>query len=130
MKNKIFAVTSFLEIVPLAGVKRSMRRLVRSYFSKQETAGPGHASVQSVAGMLACKAALVKMILAVAGVRISRKEIVLSHLRNGAPRLAGIARKKRAYVPDIKSIRISVSHTKTHAYGLAVLQQKGKRNVA
>jgi phosphopantetheinyl transferase (holo-ACP synthase) len=124
MKNNCVTITSFLEIVSLAGVKRAKSGIMRRNFSPKEKGRLINAPHQTIAGMLALKRALKKMIAAVCGARTGAKEIALSHDKNGAPRLVALAQK--AGMPDKKNIRISVSHSKTHAYGLAMLQQKEK----
>ena len=128
MKNNSVTVTSFLEIVPLAGVRRARSDIMWRNFSSKETDRLNNAPLQSIAGMIALKKALAKMAAAVCGVRMSGKEIVLSNDKNGVPRLVALPAKSGAGMPDKKDIRISISHSKTHAYGLAVLQQRKKRN--
>jgi phosphopantetheinyl transferase (holo-ACP synthase) len=128
MKNNCIIVTSFLEIVSLASVKRARRGFMRRNFYPKETDRLNNAPLQTIAGMIALKRALKKLIAAVCGARTGAKEIVLSHDKNGAPRLVALAQK--AGMPDKKNIRISISHSKTHAYGLAVLQQREKRRGA
>lgn len=128
MKNKSVTVTSFLEIVPLAGVKRARSGIMRRNFSPTETDRLKNVPLQSIAGMLALKKAVAKMAADVCGVRMSGKEFVLSNDKNGAPRLVALPAKSGVGMPDKKDIRISISHSKTHAYGLAVLQQREKRN--
>jgi phosphopantetheinyl transferase (holo-ACP synthase) len=130
MKNSSVTVTSFLEIVSLAGVKRARSGIIRRNFSPKETDRLNDAPLQSIAGMLALKKALAKMIAAVCGVRMGGKEIVLSNDKNGGPRLVALPAKSGSGMPDKKDIRISISHSKTHAYGLAVLKQREKRNGA
>jgi phosphopantetheinyl transferase (holo-ACP synthase) len=119
MKHNTTTVTSFLEIVPLRGVNRSMCETMQRNFSLKEIAGLGDVPLQSIAGMIALKKALAKMALAAGGVRVNRNKIVLSHKKNGAPRLVSM--------PKCPGMRgkplLSVSHTKTHAYGFAVLSQ-------
>lgn len=127
MKNKTVTVTSFLEIVPLAGVKRARSDIMRRNFSPKETNRLNNAPLQSIAGMLALKKALAKMTADVCGKRMNGKNIVLSIEKNGAPRLVALPAKSGAGMPDKKDIRISISHSKTHAYGLAVFQGKEKR---
>ena len=130
MKNNSVTVTSFLEIVSLAGVKRARSGIMRRSFSPKETGRLNNAPLQSIAGMFALKKALAKMAAAVCGVRMNGKEFVLSNDKNGAPRLVALPAKSGAGMPDKKDIRISISHSKTHAYGLAVLQKRVKRNDA
>jgi holo-[acyl-carrier-protein] synthase len=130
MKNKTVSVTSFLEIVSLASVKRAKSDLVRRNFSPRKTEKLNSAPLQTIAGVIALKKALVKMITAVCGKRMSGKDIVLSHDKNGAPRLIAMPEIAGVGMPDKKNIRISVSHTKTHAYGLAVLHSREKHNGA
>ena len=101
---------------------------MRRNFSPKETGRLINAPLQTIAGMIALKRAMVKMIAAVCGQRMSGKNIVLSHDKNGAPRLVVLPQKAGTGMPDKKNIRISVSHSKTHAYGLAVISQKRKNN--
>jgi holo-[acyl-carrier protein] synthase len=130
MKNNSMTVTSFLEIVSLARVKRARSGIMRRNFSLKEIDRLNDVPLQSIAGMFALKKALAKMTAAACGVRMSGKEFVLSNDKNGAPRLVALPVKSGAGMPDKKDIRISISHSKTHAYGLAVLQQREKRNGA
>jgi phosphopantetheinyl transferase (holo-ACP synthase) len=128
MNDNSMTITSFLEIVSLAGVKRAKSGIMRRNFSLKETDRMFNAPVQTIAGMIALKRALKKMIAVVYGASTGAKEIVLSHDKSGAPRLVALPQK--AGMPEKKNIRVSVSHSKTHAYGLAVLQQRGKRHGA
>lgn len=87
-----------------------------------------HASAQTIAGIIALKRALVSLVRATSTSVVAARDIELSHAGNGAPRLLSFAKKRGAVAPFKKDIRLSVSHTKTHAFAIAVHCRKGETN--
>lgn len=122
MSRKMRVIRSFLEIVLLADVKRSRNVVMEEKFSIREKAHLARAPLQTVAGFLAVKKAVAALAASVSGVGLDEREVVLSHAKSGAPRLVSIPKKLCADMPDKKNILVSISHSKTHAFGLAVFK--------
>ncbi len=121
-------VASFLEIVPVAHVKRSRAVMMKENLSRSEIVRLAHAPAQTIAGIIALKRALVSLVRATSTSAVTVNEIELSHSRSGAPRLISFAKKRGAAAPAKKDIRLSVSHTKTHAFAIAVHCRRGETN--
>ncbi|HUI91961.1 MAG TPA: hypothetical protein VLX68_06905 [Chitinivibrionales bacterium] len=114
------AVVSFLGIVPVASVKQHQHALLKRYFPE----GDAPAGGQTAAGFAALKKALGRLAKSEFGATVSPADIVLAHDKRGAPRIVSMplaaAVKKR--------IHVSVTHTATHAYGLAAAKRKRHEN--
>ena len=97
----------------VAAVAAERRRIEEEHFSPGEIAGLGSRRVQSLAGALALKRALVR-VWAGAGTAVAPRDFEIGHHDNGAPRLvaapAGVA---------LADVYVSISHTRQWAYGLA-----------
>lgn len=116
------AVLSFLGTVEIAHVKQSLGAMLEADFSEQERAALGGRSVQSVAGFLALKRAVMALARSVgAGSHLSERDVELSHDANGAPVVLSVGAGAGAGI--LGRLRVSISHTSTTAYGLAVIQE-------
>jgi phosphopantetheinyl transferase (holo-ACP synthase) len=114
-------VRTCLEIVPIAYIKRSRVRAVRFAFSPAEAATLSQASPQTVAGLIAAKKAAAAIVVSLCGGRVTLRDINLAHAAGGAPRLGGLPRGARVAVAVWRDIRVSISHTATHAFGCAAV---------
>ncbi|MFH1437326.1 MAG: hypothetical protein ABIJ56_16595 [Pseudomonadota bacterium] len=122
------AIHSYMEIVPIDYVKINRESIGERFFSPQENRLLSSRHVQTTAGFLALKKALVQCFRALSGgVEYGEKDFVLAHGDKGGPKI-----EKIPDVPgmDAKSLSAnphgSVSHTKTAACGLAVFQEVGR----
>jgi len=104
-----------LETLQVAAVDAARRQIEEEHFSPREIADLGSRRVQSLAGALALKRALVRLV-AGAGVAAVPRDFELGHHTSGAPRIdvtpPGVV---------LENIFISISHTRQWAYGLAAL---------
>ncbi len=112
-------VWSFLQIVSVSSVKKSLPRVIERNFG----AAPlrPSASAQTVAGLVAAKKAVSVLARTVYGVRVRARDVDVAHTPAGAPYVAhlpGIVRRK---ISPLRKIHISISHTATQAFGLAAV---------
>jgi len=108
---------SRLETIRVAAVAAGRGQIVEEHFSPRETADLGRRRVQSLAGFLALKRALVGLWAAAgAAAEAAPRDFELGHHASGAPRLvaapAGVA---------LADVYVSISHTRQWAYALAAL---------
>jgi phosphopantetheinyl transferase (holo-ACP synthase) len=115
-------VQSILVTISVASIKKSRARVEKKYF-------PGAVvppiPLQSLAGIVAVKTAIVGLVKTIYGIGIAPKDIIVKHKQTGSPYLVLDSAALRKTMPEWRSIRISISHTATHAFGLAVEPEKG-----
>ena len=114
-------VRLFMESVAIAAVTADREKIAAADFTPGELAAIAGRRVQTMAGFLALKKALVALYGTVAPAIPCRPiDFVLAHRASGAPYLA--------FAPPIPGdplLAVSVSHTRGWAYGLAALQDAG-----
>ncbi len=93
-------------------------------FPSKEVSRLSAVPLRTVTGMIAAKEAVATLAAALYGVRMSLRDISLTHSSTGHPRLLPPSPQVRSRIPAWRSIRISISHTATHAFGLAVISTK------
>jgi phosphopantetheinyl transferase (holo-ACP synthase) len=108
-------VRSRLKSLAVASAASGRALIEKRHFSPAEIAELGERPVQSLAGFLALKSALVAL-WADAGVATpaAPRDFEISHHPGGAPRIASAP-------PGPAGVFVSISHTRTWAYGLAAL---------
>jgi len=111
----------FAEIVAVedVGVART------SWLSPEEERGLEGKPAMSAAGLVALKKAILRLLLhAAPDARPCAADIVLGHAGNGAPVILSMpAIPGRRAAALARRMRVSISHTKTHGCGLAVLEE-------
>jgi len=118
-------ISSFLEIVALDHVKAQWRSISKTCFTQREIDELSSRPMQSAAGMVALKRALVRLGSSMWNTPgLTEKDFTLSHDPSGAPRLDAVPDAAAAgSVGGSPKIRLSLSHTRKHACGLAVLAE-------
>lgn len=113
--------------IPIAEVEKQ-KEMYQAYFNEQEKSDLNKRHIRSSAGWIAAKHAICKL-LGQQNIEISAaKEIELSREKNGRPVIRHL-KSSRHDVHDLKeNIFISISHTKTTAYGMAVYQANSNEN--
>jgi phosphopantetheinyl transferase (holo-ACP synthase) len=112
-------VRLFLESVAVEAVAADRERIAAADFTPAELEAIAGRRVQTLAGLLALKRALVALYRAAAPARPCRPvDFVLAHRESGAPYVA-LAPPLPAGGPPA----VSISHTRGWAYGLAVLPE-------
>ncbi|HEY5997766.1 MAG TPA: 4'-phosphopantetheinyl transferase superfamily protein [bacterium] len=108
------AARSRLKSLAVAAAARGRAQIEARHFSPAELADLGERSVQSVAGFLALKSALV-VLWADAGAPLPvPRDFELRHQPGGAPVVVSAP-------PGPGGVHVSISHTRAWAYGLAAL---------
>lgn len=114
-------VRLFLESVAVAEVAADRERIAAADFTAAEIAAIAGRRVQTLAGFVALKKALVALYRDAAPSLPCRPvDFVLAHRESGAPYLA--------FAPPLPGgapPAVSISHTRGWAYGLAVLTEDG-----
>lgn len=91
------------------------------YFTSDEVEHLKNRSSSTGAGFIALKGALKNLITTAEKIELNENEIELSHDDNGAPII-----KKLPKELSVKNIKVSISHTKTDAVGLAAMEKKSE----
>jgi phosphopantetheinyl transferase (holo-ACP synthase) len=109
-----------LATLSVAAAEAGRRRIEQRHFSPAELGDLGNRRVQSLAGALALKRALVAL-WAAAGcdAAVEPREFELSHHDSGAPRLVAAPRGLA-----LADVLVSISHTRGWAYGLAASRRR------
>jgi phosphopantetheinyl transferase (holo-ACP synthase) len=105
-------------------VAEERERFAAEHCSAAEQAALGGRHVQSLAGAIALKAALVDLLSSLfPDVELSRRQVELGHEPDGAPEIRSLP-VALPTLPDgtPAKLYISITHTKEHAIGLAVLE--------
>ena len=119
------AIHSHMEIVSIDYVKSNRAGIRERFFSPQEDLLLSSRHVQTTAGFMALKKALVQCFRALSGGgQYGEKDFILAHGDKGGPEI-----RKIPEIPgrDEKSLsarlHVSIAHTKTAACGLVVFQE-------
>lgn len=110
---------SALEVVSIAEVERERDALGARCFGDEELLALSKRRAQTTAGFLAAKRALVRLFAEPGRPPLGEKDFVLTHKPSGAPHLASLPPALQA----LGRVRVSISHTRAYAYGLAVLER-------
>jgi phosphopantetheinyl transferase (holo-ACP synthase) len=121
-------ISSFLEIVALDEVKAQWGSISKTWFHQSEIDELSSRPFQSAAGMVALKRALVRLGASRRQAPgLTEKDFTLSHDESGAPRLdAAPAAAFAGTSGGFLKIRLSLSHTRKFACGLAVLAEESR----
>ncbi len=107
-------------VVSLAAARRHAAWRTRD-FSRAEQEHYHTRTLQSAAGALAAKRAAVALFRELdPGACFAPRDFGLTHGRNGAPRVAKVPRCTLGSSREVRArLSVSISHTRTHAYGVA-----------
>ena len=114
-------ILSQLYTLPLASFRGKKKDLFNNYFTQAEIDHLKERALQTVLGFVALKKALIQLIQsAYPGVSLHEKDIRLGHSPEGAPLVVEIKGLwDRTKLPPV---HLSISHTRDHVYGLAVME--------
>jgi phosphopantetheinyl transferase (holo-ACP synthase) len=122
-RHETAAIRSFCTMVALTNSKRPRLGMLRKHFSPAEINHLAGVPGQTAYGRIALKKAILHCVRAVWGERVDARDIVLSNEKGGAPKIESIRTAHSHALSGVtKKIKLSVSHGKTHAFGLAVVQ--------
>ena len=121
MKSDIRPVRSVLVTVDIEEVRCNRDAFLDACFTDEERAELSARHIRSTAGRLALKRAVRQLVAGWKALVLTEKDIVLGRGPNGRPVLLSLGDRPTGLVPD--SLFLSISHTKSTAYGLAVLQE-------
>jgi phosphopantetheinyl transferase (holo-ACP synthase) len=112
-------VRSVIERVEIEETGRLWDQIARDHFTPDEIDALAAKKVQTRAGYLALKKALVSLLSPPGkGPAFEERDFVITNNARGAPELF------RSPVDPGGSLFVSISHTRTQAYGLAVLVEE------
>jgi phosphopantetheinyl transferase (holo-ACP synthase) len=106
-----------LEAVSISDIARDKEAVLEAYFSRREREKIKNGRVATIGGNLAVKRAAKKVLSASGFSGLVEKTIEIGRGKNGAPEVIF----HRDDILDEK-VRVSISHTKDTAYGLAVYE--------
>lgn len=116
-------IMSQLYTLPLATFREKKEELFNSYFTEAEIDHLKERPLQTVVGFIALKNALIQLIQsAYPQVSLHEKDIRLGHSPKGAPLVVEIKGLGDQY--NRPPIYLSLSHTRKHVYGLAVMEAR------
>jgi phosphopantetheinyl transferase (holo-ACP synthase) len=116
-------VCSFLESASIAETRRTLAVVLARDFSPAEANSLRAGPVQTVAGFLALKRAVIAAARALSpDTELREREVVLRHDASGAPRLLRVPARLEKKVQR-RRLFVSISHTRETAWGLVSYQE-------
>lgn len=112
-------VATVLTSLDISEVEKERQALVESAFTTKEKDYLSTRHIRSTAGWLALKKSIVKLVEENSNYVLGEKDIVLQCLADGRPVISDIVTS----VGFARNLFVSISHTRTTAHGLAVLQE-------
>lgn len=124
MNNGSLAIVSKVSQESIDRVREDRESILATCFNPEEKQELGDRHVRSTAGNLALKRAIAALFEERWGVLLKEKDIQITRSENGAP-LLDLRRSRIRPVPDFdrRCLFLSLSHSRTMAYGLAVYQE-------
>ena len=116
-------IRSFLETVSVSAVENALEEILFSHFTKKERALFEQRPVQSIAGQMALKSAVLRLAADLAAaVRLERQHVEIVRDPSGAPRIGSVICADAELKAVLENeLHLSISHTRTTAVGLAVI---------
>jgi phosphopantetheinyl transferase (holo-ACP synthase) len=125
MSEPQYRFRSALATLAIDAVKRQPADERMMSFSPEERRQLADAPVQTIAGRLAAKQAVRTLLAETASPAVSDADFEIVADAHGAPHLRDWpALALRAALSPRSELGLSISHTRDHAYGLAVLQER------
>lgn len=118
--------SSIVTIEIIEHVRQHRDFICSTCFTPEEISELKQRHVRSTAGNLALKRAVLSLLSGKWGIVLQEQDVIISRLESGAPRLLDLKPGKYDAVSavDFDFLFLSISHTKTKAYGLAVYQER------
>ncbi len=115
-------LTTVISSLDIAEVEENLTYIHSTHFSENEVAELSKRHVRSTAGWLVLKQALCKLLKQLQLAQLTEKDLSLKRTQSGRPYIKdiNIAPAKRQELQE--KLFVSISHTKTTAYGMAVFQ--------
>jgi len=122
MPKRKASVCWAIKSLSIKSFKRNRKRFLHSFFTPGEIKHLKSRPLQSAAAFLALKRALVQLCKDAGAIKKPReKSFVITHAPDGAP----IIKQPEKVIPDaLSGVFISITHTRTHAFGLAAIEVK------
>lgn len=118
-------VRTVVEVVAIDDVERNRSALEAECFAEREVLELSGRRIQSTAGFLAVKRALVRLLGCAGNSRgPAERSFVLGHVRSGALRVVDAPALSDGPADIRDALRVSVSHTRQFAYGLAAVEEE------
>jgi phosphopantetheinyl transferase (holo-ACP synthase) len=122
MSSQIGPVRSVVITINIAEVERDWESLLTTCFQTEEQQELASRHVRSTAGRLALKRAISHLLYN--RIALAERDVLLGRLADGRPVLLSLGHPGNGpFFPVPHNLFLSISHTKTTAYGLAVLQE-------
>ncbi len=112
-----------MEMVNIQEIQNNHRYVLDSSFSPEEQLELAKRHIRTTAGILALKKALCILILKATGHTVDQKELTITRLTSGKPSLGSWPTSLSASNLQAEHLFLSISHSRTTAYGLAVYQE-------
>ncbi len=118
-----YSVFSVVEMVNIQEIRNNHQAVLDLSFSPEEQLELAKRHIRSTAGVLALKKALSSLILKTTGRSVDEKELTITRLKTGKPSLVSWPSSLLASSLQTENLLLSISHSRTTAYGLAVYQE-------
>lgn len=115
-------LTTVITSIDIAEVEENLTHIHSINFSDNEVEELSKRHVRSTAGWLVLKQALCKLLEQTQIAQVTEKDFYLKRTQSGRPYIEDINITPTKKLELLERLFISISHTKTTAYGLAVLQ--------
>jgi phosphopantetheinyl transferase (holo-ACP synthase) len=123
MSSEIRPIRSVVIAINIAEVERDRESLLITCFQVEEQQELAARHVRSTAGRLALKRAITHLLYD--RITLAEKDVLLGRLADGRPILLSLGHPGNGPSPFVPhNLFLSISHTRTTAYGLAVLQEE------
>jgi phosphopantetheine--protein transferase-like protein len=119
-------VVSVIDVVTLADIEDRVDELLRTSFSRTERARFEKRPIQAIAGQIALKTAVCQLARETLGAgHIAPRDIDIAREAGGSPAIRNASTPDAAVNEALESrVRVSISHSRTRAVGLAALARR------
>ncbi len=115
-------LTTVITSLDIAEVEDNLTYIHATHFSENEVVELSKRHVRSTAGWLVLKQALCKLLEQMQLAQLTEKDLSLKRTQSGRPYIEDINIPPAKRQELLEKLFVSISHTRTTAYGMAVFQ--------
>lgn len=116
-------LTSVVTTIPISEVEENCEHILSSFFNDGEKEELSTRHIRSTAGWLVLKQALCTLLQQMQVQQLSEKDFTLKRTTTGRPYIHDINIEPHEKNTLTEKLFVSISHTRTTAYGMAVYQE-------
>lgn len=115
-------LTTVISSIAIAEIEENMDQILLSFFNDNEVKELSKRHVRSTAGWVVLKQSLCKLLKQLQVAQLTEKDFSLKRTNTGRPYIDDINLPSTDKLELLDKLFISISHTRTTAYGMAVFQ--------